>query len=114
MKKIFTLLLCVVALSAAANTDEQIEQCINALLNRTAPAKLAAVNGLATLDADNDGVITIADVSTLIDLKLQAQVNRAPAQEIDIDALAKEIVKTPTSEPNINDLNQAIDEKLKK
>lgn len=111
MKKIFTLLLCVVALSASANTDEQIEQCVNALLNRNATPTIMAP--AANLDADNDGVLTIGDVTTLIDIKLQAQVNRAPAKQIDIDALAGEVVRTTTGEPNITDLNDAIDHNLK-
>ena len=49
MKKIFTLLFCVVALSAAADTDAQIQQCINALLDNSAPTKIMAANNL---DAD--------------------------------------------------------------
>lgn len=113
MKKIFTLLLCVVALSAAANTDEQIEQCINALLNKNAsPALMASA---ANLDADGDGILTIGDVTALIDLKLQAQnqASLAPAKQIDIDALAGEVVRSTTGEPNITDLNEAIDQNLK-
>ena len=113
MKKIFTLLFCVVALTAAANTDARVEQCINVLLGNPASTQLMAANVGANLDADNDGMITIADVSALIDLNLQAQVNRAPAQEIDIDALAKEVVESPTGKPDISDLNEAIDENLK-
>ena len=109
MKKIFTLLFCLVALSAAANTDEQIEQCINALLNRNDATKVIDAN----LDADGDGQLTIADVTTLIDLKLQGEVNRAPAQKIDVDALAKKAVRSTTGEPNITDVNEAIDQNLK-
>jgi hypothetical protein len=110
MKKIFTLLFCVVALSAAADTDAQIQQCINALLDNSAPTKVMAANNL---DADGDGVLSIADVTTLIDQKLQGDVNRAPAKQIDIDALADEIVRTNSSEPNVKDLNEAIDQNLK-
>lgn len=111
MKKIFTLLFCVVALTAAANTQEKVDQCINALLNQHATNMLMAPN----LDADGDGVLTISDVTTLIDqmLEAQAQANRAPAKKIDIDALADEVVRSTTGEPNINDLNEAIDENLK-
>lgn len=111
MKKIFTLLFCVVALSAAANTEAQIQQCINALLNNTATPQLMAPN--ANLDADGDGMLSISDVTTLIDQMLQGDVNRAPAKQIDIDALADEIVRSTTRDPNINDLNEAIDENLK-
>ena len=109
MKKIFTLLLCVVALSAAAEIDQRTEQCINALLGNLPSEMLMSAN----LDADHDGVLTIADVTTLIDLSLEQQVNRAPSQEIDIDAMAREIVLSPTHEPNVSDLNEAIDKKLK-
>lgn len=109
MKKIFTLLFCVVALTAAADTNSRIEQCVNALLNRPASTMITAPN----LDADGDGVLTIADVTTLIDQSLQAQVNHAPSQKVDIEALAKEITLTPNHQPNINDLNEAIEENLK-
>ena len=111
MKKIFTLLFCLVALTAAANTQENIDQCINALLNQPSTNMLMAAN----LDADGDGVLSIADVTTLIDqmLAVQAEANRAPAKQIDIDALADEIVRTTTGEPNVNDLNEAIDTNLK-
>lgn len=111
MKKIFTLLFCVVALTAAAETDEQVQQCIDALLNRSANPTLMAP--AANFDYDGDGQLTIADVSALIDMKLQAQVNRAPAKQIDIDALAGEAVRSTTGEPNITDVNEAIDENLK-
>ena len=109
MKKIFTLLFCVVALTAAADTNSRIEQCVNALLHRQAPNMMMAAN----LDADGDGLLTIADVTTLIDQMLAEQVNRAPSQKVDIDALAKEITLTPNREPNINDLNEAIEQNLK-
>lgn len=111
MKKIFTLLFCVVALTAAANNEAQVQQCINALLNNTATPQLMAPN--ANLDADNDGALTIADVTTLIDQMLTGEPSMAPAQQIDIDALAKQVVRTNTGEPNVNDVNKAIDENLK-
>ena len=113
MKKIFTLLFCVVALSAAANNEAQIQQCINALLTQTPSTQMMAPN--ANLDADGDGVLTIADVTTLIDQMLLAQkeANRAPAQKIDVDALARQAVRSTTGEPNVNDVNEAIDENLK-
>lgn len=111
MKKIFTLLFCVVALSAAANNEAQIQQCINALLTQTPNTQMMAPN--ANLDADGDGVLTIADVTTLIDQMLLGDVNRAPAKKIDVDALAKQAVRSTTGEPNVNDVNEAIDENLK-
>ena len=113
MKKIFTLLFCVVALSAAADTDAQIQQCINALLDNSASTtKLMAAN----LDANHDGVITIHDLSVIIDEALQAQAaqpNKAPAQEVvDVDAIINKVLTTETGEPNISDVNQAIDHNL--
>ena len=111
MKKIFTLLFCLVALSAAANNEAQIQQCINALLTQTPNTQMMAPN--ANLDADGDGVLTIADVTTLIDQMLLGDVNRAPAKKIDVDALAKQAVRSTTGEPNVNDVNEAIDENLK-
>lgn len=113
MKKLFTLLFCMVALSAAANTQELIDQCIHALLTRPASPQLMAVN--PNLDADGDGELTIADVTTLIDQMLLAQkeANRAPAQKIDVDALARQAVRSTTGEPNVNDVNEAIETNLK-
>jgi hypothetical protein len=112
MKKVFTLLFCIVALSATASTNELIDQCVNALLNAQSPARIMAAN--PSLDANSDGLISIADVTTLIDLSLEeSQVNRAPAQKTDIDALARKITMSPTHEPNISDLNDAIESNLK-
>lgn len=112
MKRIFTLLFCAVAIGISANASDLplVDMCINVLLGNEQPTSLMAPN----LDANHDGAITIDDVTTLIDQALAAeQVNRAPAQEIDIDALVKEVLETQTGEPTIHDVNQAIDQNLK-
>ena len=112
MKKFFTLLFCVAAMSVAANASENalVDRCINVLLGNEVPTKLMAAN----LDANQDGAITIDDVTTLIDMALAAQdVNRAPARDIDVDAIVDQAIKSETGEPNIHDVNQAIDHNLK-
>ena len=61
MKKIFTLLFCVVAMGFAANASDfpMVDRCINALLGIDQPATLMASN----LDANNDGMLSIADAA---------------------------------------------------
>lgn len=113
MKKIFTLLFCVVAMGFAANASDfpLVDRCINALLGIEQPTTVMATN----LDANNDGTLSIADVTTLIDQALEAKaINRAPAQNIDINALVKDALETQTGEPDIDDVQQAIDHNLKK
>lgn len=111
MKKLFTLLFCALAVSASASASELplVDQCINVLLGNEVPTKLMAAN----LDANQDGAITIDDVTTLIDMALAAQdVNRAPARDIDVDAIIDQAIKSETGEPNIHDVNQAVDHNL--
>lgn len=112
MKKIFTLLFCVVAigLTASAEDNSLIDRCINVLLTSEQPTRAMA----ADLDANHDGVISIGDLTALIDQKLAAnQGNRAPETQVDVDALINEVLKTPTGEPNIHDVNEAIEHNLK-
>ena len=112
MKKIFTLLFCVVALGFAAQAEDNglIDRCINVLLGGEQPTMLMAAN----LDANHDGVISISDVTTLIDQQLmEQQANRAPATEVDVDALIEEVLKAKAGEPNIHDVNEAIEHNLK-
>lgn len=111
MKKIFTLLFCVVAMGLAANAEESlIDQCINALLTQDQNTTLRS----ATLDANNDGVLTIADVTTLIDMNLMAQqINRAPAKKTDVQTVINQVLQTETGEPNINDVQEAVDQNIK-
>ncbi|MBR5170546.1 MAG: hypothetical protein IKW85_08255 [Muribaculaceae bacterium] len=70
MKKVFTLLFCVVAtaFAASANNDALIDRCINYVLGND--TNIAAPQ-TQELDANNDGVINITDVTTLINMKLQ-------------------------------------------
>lgn len=112
MKKIFTLLFCVVAISFASNASDLplVDRCINVLLGNEQPTELMA----AELDANHDGIISIADVTTLIDEALQAkELKRVHARNIDVEAIAKEVIATESAEPSINDVNQAIHQNLK-
>ena len=78
MKKFFTLLFCAIALSFTASADDLVSECMNTLLSGNG-TRLMATNVNAQLDANQDGVISIADVTALIDMKLeQENVNRAP------------------------------------
>lgn len=112
MKKIITLLFCVVAMALTASANDRVDMCVNVLLGNEMPNKLMAAN----LDANHDGVITIHDLSVIIDEALQAQAaqpNKAPAQEVvDVDAIINKVLTTETGEPNISDVNQAIDHNL--
>jgi len=113
MKKIFTLLFCITAMALAANANSRAEMCINALLGNHASASLNAID----LDANHDGVINITDVTAFIDMDLQtaqAEANRAPEQEIDVDAIARKVVEAEVAEPTITDVNEAIHKNLKK
>ena len=113
MKKLFTLLFCVVAMGLAAHAAEDtlVDQCINALLSQDQISTVRA----AELDANHDGVLSIADVTTLIDLQLEAQlqIERAPARMIDVNALIKDVLESTTGEPNINDVRNAVDHNIK-
>lgn len=113
MKKIFTLLFCITAMALAANANSRAEMCINTLLGNHASTSLNAID----LDANHDGVINITDVTAFIDMDLQtapAEANRAPEQEIDVDAIARKVVEAEVAEPTITDVNEAIHKNLKK
>lgn len=114
MKKIFTLLLFVSAMAFSASAEEGIVQyCIDVILGKEVPAetKFSAVN----LDVNNDGKINVADVTMLIQMQLQEQgvQAKASARKIDVDKLIIESLETETGEPNISDVNQAIDHNIK-
>ena len=116
MKRIFTLLFCVVAIGMATNAADTtlVEQCINVLLENDQPTALRASGDLAIFDANHDGIITIADVTALIDqILMDEQVNKAPAKDIDVEGLAKQVRETETGDPTIHDVNQAIEQNLK-
>ena len=114
MKKIFTLLFCVVAMGFAANASElpMVDKCINVLLGIEQPTAIMAAN----LDANGDGVINIADVTTLIDKALLAQ-QQAPAQpqagEIDVKAIINDMLDGVPPTPTIDDVTDTVDKKLK-
>lgn len=115
MKKVFTLLFCVVAmaLSASASDFTLVERCINYLLNPQAPKTLTASSQEAIYDANHDGVISISDVTTMIDQQLAAtNVQNAPSQDIDVEAIINEALESETGEPNIHDVNKAIEHNL--
>ena len=114
MKKIFTLLFCVVAVSFAASADNyanRAEQCINALLGKISPTTLMINN----LDANHDGALSIDDVTTIIDEDLQAQqTRRTPAKEKKIKGMVNNMLNNEPPTPTIDDVTDAVDKKLKK
>ena len=73
-----------------------------------------ATNVNAQLDANQDGVISIADVAALIDMKLeQENVNRAP-RNTDVESLINDIISNDQPKANIDDVNEVIEHNLKK
>lgn len=113
MKKIFTLLFCAIALSFTASADDLVSECMNTLLSGNG-TRLMATNVNAQLDANQDGVISIADVTALIDMKLeQENVNRAP-RNTDVESLIYDIISNDQPKANIEDVNEAIEHNLKK
>ena len=113
MKKIFTLLFCVVAIGFAANASDLpvVDKCINVLLSNEQPTP----EMIAELDANHDGKISIADVTTFVEQALRQNVNvkRTPTKDIDIKALVKETLDSKTGKPNIHDVTDAVDHNLK-
>lgn len=113
MKKIFTLLFCAIALSFTASADDLVSECMNTLLSGNG-TRLMATNVNAQLDANQDGVISIADVTALIDMKLeQENVNRAP-RNTDVESLINDIISNDQPKANIDDVNEVIEHNLKK
>jgi hypothetical protein len=113
MKKIFTLLFCAIALSFTASADDLVSECMNTLLSGNG-TRLMATNVNAQLDANQDGVISIADVAALIDMKLeQENVNRAP-RNTDVESLINDIISNDQPKANIDDVNEVIEHNLKK
>ena len=113
MKKIFTLLFCMVACSFAASANnyvDRVEQCINVLLAKTTPTTLMMTN----LDANHDGMLSIDDVTAIIDEGLQEQqINRAPAKENEIDGMINDMLDGVPPTPTIDDVTDTVDKKLK-
>ena len=95
MKKIFTLLFCVVALGFAANANEtsNVDKIINVLLGNGQTTAIMGTN----LDVNHDGAITIADVTAQIDFELQTQqANPAPLMKVDTPLKAQKISEFKT------------------
>ena len=113
MKKIFTLLFCMVTISFAASANnyvDRVEQCINVLLGKTTPTTLMTTN----LDANHDGMLSIDDVTAIIDEGLQEQqINRAPAKENEIDGMINDMLDGVPPTPTIDDVTDTVDKKLK-
>ena len=74
----------------------------------------APKNQNPVFDANHDGVITIADVTALIDQGLEQEMaNHAPSQKMDVDAIIDEILTSDKPKANIGDVNKAIEHNLK-
>ena len=115
MKKIFTLLFCVMAMSFAANATDNLEpvyHCINVLLNQNQTTNVMTTN----LDANHDGAISIADVTTLIDMALLANkpAAQAPANEPNDEDRINDMLNDVPPVPTVSDLTDTIDKKLSK
>ena len=121
MKKIFTLLFCITAMSFACNAQDltPVQDCIQYLLaHNSSNQVLIASNANANMDANHDGVINIHDVTFMINENLKAaqvkQEGRAPARnDSDVKKLIHEVLESETDTPNINDVTDAINEKLR-
>ena len=117
MKKIFTLLFCVTVMSLAANATDyevMVQQCINKLLSNNQPTAIMASNIDANLDVNHDGVINIADVTTLIDMSLiEKQQQLAPAQQISIETIINDMLDNEPPTPTIDDVTNAVDHNIK-
>lgn len=114
MKKIFTLLFCLAAVAVTANATTNYEQCINVLLgNEVLTPALSA-----TLDANHDGEVSIADVTTMIRQEYeQKKANLAPAnnpKDEKIQSIIDEMLDGTPPTPSIKDLTDAINEENKK
>jgi len=106
MKKIFTLLLCMVALSAAAS-DITVQQCIDIVLGVN-NSQLNAVR--VDADRNNDGVVDITDVTVLIDeqLQLSGMRNNAPARQDGDETLQQVVNGVLDGAREVNDVNERI------
>jgi hypothetical protein len=116
MKKIFTLLFCVASLTAAASSNSLADRCINLLLGNNAAPAITAPGNDTNLDANNDGIIDIDDVTVIIDNELMARnanVNRAPAQDIDVDRMINRMLENEPPVPQIKDVDKAVENNLR-
>ena len=114
MKKIFTLLFCLAAVAVTANANTNYEQCINVLLGNEVLTPALAT----TLDANHDGEISIADVTTMIRQEYeQKKANCAPAKnpkDEKIQSMIDQMLDGTPPTPSITDLTDAINEEIKK
>lgn len=110
MKKIFTSLFFVAVLGFSASANEaQVKECIDVLLKGGQPTAQA----INRFDANNDGKLSIADVTAMINNDLQAeQAMRAKAKNIDVETLIQETLQSTTGDPNIDDVTDAIQHNL--
>ena len=112
MKKFFTLLFCVTVMGIGANateTSDIVYRCINQLLGGQQSTTIMATN----LDANNDGVLNIEDVTTLVDIVLQVnQPNFTPEQRMEVNSLLDKIVNNQPPVPTIEDVTRAIDQAI--
>lgn len=110
MKKIFTLLFCLVAVSALASTTTNHEQCMRVLLGFEQPTAIMA----AQLDANHDGEISIADVTTMLSQALvESLANNAPAVtegKDKVQTLIDDILYGEPPTPSITEVTDAINE----
>ncbi len=118
MKKIFTLLFCLIGMTVAANATDRatVDQCIQALLNggNGNPTMINTPN----MDANHDGVLNIHDVTFMIQEMLQAEeaemaIQASAKGKVDIDALIKQVLETKEETPNIHDVTNAVEENNK-
>lgn len=105
MKKIFTLLFCVVAMGLAANASEfpMVDKCINVLLGNEQPTAMMAAN----LDANHDGEITIDDLAIIIDKELWTQ--KVDTKSIRIKPIQRKVVNKKDIKPKteVKELTEA-------
>ena len=101
MKKIFTLLFCVAALSASAANP--IDECVTLLLGHTAPTTLMAAN----LDANDDGTVTVEDIATIIEQQLQT-----PALAPNVNVMVQDAINGNPPKHNVEDVNSAVEQNL--
>ena len=114
MKKIFTLLFCLIgmAMTASATDLTPAYQCAHAVLSHNGNTQMLTA---PNMDANHDGVLNIADVTFLINQALEAeqaeQINRAPAKDENINGLINKVLETE-GEPTVKDVTNAVNQKL--
>ena len=117
MKKIFTLLFCVAAMTFAANANTNYERCIEFLLQQDTPARFTAAN-LVEFDVNLDGVINIDDVTAMIaqmlDEKEAARANAPRNNSPKVQEVINDMLNDTPPVPTMKDLTDTINEQIKK